>query len=107
MQRRKVVKKNESKYRTIKNPARGSVKIADVKKVAKAIKTKKVKSNPPIREVLYFFNKALLHKAFKNIAEEKEIPIGKLIISFASLGLKAYLKSTGQAFKEDAIETKI
>lgn len=98
MQRRKVIKKNEPKHRTIKNPARGSVKIADVKKVAK---TKKVKSNPTIREVLYFFNKPLLHKAFKNIAEEKAIPIGKLIISFAALGLKAYLKETGQAFRND------
>jgi hypothetical protein len=44
-----------------------------------------------------------LYRAFQNISTEKEIPMRKLVMSFASLGLKAYLKQTGQAFKDEEL----
>lgn len=75
MERRKIIKKNESRSSKLKLPL-----------------------------TLYFFSKPLLYKTFKGIAKEKGIPMGKLIMSFASLGLKAYLTpETGEtgAFKEE------
>ena len=42
-----------------------------------------------------------MYKTFESIAEEKGIPVRKLIISFASLGLKAYLSQLGQVFKDE------
>jgi hypothetical protein len=61
------------------------------------------KSDPKLPLILYFFNRPLLYRAFQNISTEKEIPMRKLVMSFASLGLKAYLKQTGQAFKDDEL----
>ena len=77
MERRKVIKKNEPKYNLGDKP------------------------DPKLPLTIYFFNKPHLYEAFRSIAEEKEIPMRKLVLSFASLGLKAYLKQTGLAFKDD------
>lgn len=63
MERRKIIKKNESKL------------------------------DPKLSLTLYFFGKPLLYKAFHNIAKEKGISVRNLIISFAALGLKTYLNT--------------
>jgi len=102
MERRKTIKKNKLRYRTVKEPATvGNITVADAEKVAKALKREKADPKWPL--TLYFFNRPLLYRAFQNIAKEKEIPMRKLVMSFASLGLKAYLKQTGQAFKDDEL----
>ncbi len=67
----------------------------------KIIEKNESKSDPKYPVTIYFFNRPYLLRAFNKIAEEKGIPVRKLILSFAALGLKAYLKETGQAFKED------
>jgi hypothetical protein len=89
MERRKVIKKNEPKY----NEKIGITTVA--------VNLEGDKSDPKLPLTIYFFNKPHLYEAFRSIAEEKEIPMRKLVLSFASLGLKAYLKQTGLAFKDD------
>jgi len=108
MERRKIIKKNKLRYRTIKEPATvGNITVADAEKVARDINARMVKpmkkQDPKWPLTLYFFNRPLLYKAFQTISNEKEIPMRKLVMSFASLGLKAYLKQTGQAFKDDEL----
>ncbi len=106
MQKRKIVKKNQHR----KRPATArKITVADAKAIddawdraeEEATKALKEKGNPKFPVTIYFFNRPLLLKAFTNIAEEKGIELRKLILSFASLGLKAYLKGTGKAFKDD------
>jgi hypothetical protein len=105
MERRKVIKKNEPKHRVIKKPDKvintnagsicGTVTVAKATnrtQTGQRIVRKKTGSKLPLPLTLYFFDKPLLYKAFEDIAKEKEIPMRELIVSFAALGLKAYLE---------------
>ena len=109
MQKRKIVKKNNLREprRARAQPTRKiTVEVAKAiddawdRAEEEATKALIEKGNPKFPVTIYFFNRPLLYKAFTNIAEEKGIELRKLILSFASLGLKAYLKGTGRAFKD-------
>ena len=81
MERRKIAKKNGTKeFTTIIKP-----------------------KDPKFPVTIYFFNRPRLYRAFETLAKEREMTMRKVILSLASLGLKAYLKETGKAFKEERV----
>ena len=91
MERRKIIKKNESK------PKSRTIKVGSVaKKVEKATK-KKTDLRLPL--TLDFMSKPFLYKAFEGVAKEKQIPMGEIVLSFAALGLKAYLAEVNEALQ--------
>ena len=91
MERRKITKKNGTKVKEFKScifATRNAI-----------IKPK----DPKFPVTIYFFNRPRLYRAFESLAKEREMPMRKIILSLASLGLKAYLKETGQAFKNESV----